>query len=129
MPKSSTRKFGEVPEWAKTGAISLANYPYRAEAHCALKSRDRGGMHPTITRTSPDFVTWVEYFRLHLGGDPLSLQMLMDASMVEMTVPELVPQWFDPSFTPSIHYEVKRSGEKEPDAAMRSKVGVYSAAF
>jgi hypothetical protein len=95
------RKFGSMPEWAKTGPIDAHNYSYRAEAHCAIKSLTREGSHPTLTLTSPDLPVWTEYFDRWLRNRPLCFRMLMDASIKEMTVPEPVPQWFDPSFIPT----------------------------
>jgi hypothetical protein len=89
-----------MPDWAKTGPIDVRNYDYRAEKHCADKSKSRDGMHPTIALESPDFRLWLEYFDRWLGGRPLCFRMLMDATIKEMTVPEPVPQWFDPSFVP-----------------------------
>jgi hypothetical protein len=98
--KPNERKFGEMPFWAKTGPIDHRNYSYRAEAHCARKSRERDGMHPTIKRDGPTIRLWKEYFDRHLGGRPKAFKMLMDGSIMEMTVPEETPQWFDPSFEP-----------------------------
>jgi len=100
MGQEAERKFGSMPEWAKLGPIDVRNYNFRAEAHCARASGGRGGIHPTITRNSSDFAVWNEYFRRHLGGLPLPFKMLMDGDIREMTVPETVPQWFDPSFVP-----------------------------
>lgn len=98
------RKFGEIPDWAKTGPIDLKNYNYRCEAHCAQRSVQRGGMHPTITLASPDFRLWHEYFAEHLGGLPWCMGALIDKNIESMVVPEQVPQWFDPSFAPTPGY-------------------------
>jgi hypothetical protein len=94
----SNRKFGAMPEWAKTGPITVENYSYRAEAHCALKSAEREGIHPTITIESEAFPAWRNYFDQHLDGRPLIFRMLVDSVIREMTAPEPVPQWFDASF-------------------------------
>lgn len=96
-----------MPEWAQTGPIGPKNYNFRAEAHCAGKSGTRGGNHPTITLQDPNFVLWQEYFDRHLGGRPKAFKMLLDVSIKEMTVPEPVPQWFDPSFTPQFGWQPK----------------------
>lgn len=97
----SERKYGSIPEWAKTGVIDVKNYHFRAEAHAARKSQERGGVHPTISLDSSDFQLWRRYFDVHLGGRPCVFRMLVDKAISEMTLPEQVPQWFDPSFDPS----------------------------
>lgn len=106
MPRQAERQFGAMPEWAKKGPISARNYGYRAEAHCALKSAERKGIHPTITLQSPDFKLWYEYFTTHLGKLPLAFVFLLDATILEMTLPEPVPMWFDPSFEPTPNFVV-----------------------
>jgi hypothetical protein len=95
------RKFGEIPDWAKTGPIDRLNYSCRAEKHCAVHGVTREGSHPTIKRGDPNFRLWAEYFDRHLGGRPMAFAMLCEGSIKEMTVPEPTPQWFDPSFTPT----------------------------
>jgi hypothetical protein len=97
----SERKLGVIPEWAKTGPISAKNYHYRAELHCATKSAQRSGEHPTINLESPDILIWQEYFDRWLSGRPRAFELLLDATIREMTVPEPIPQWFDPSFVPT----------------------------
>lgn len=82
------------------GPVSLRNYAFRAEAHCALKSSGRMGEHPIIRLESPELAAWQEYFEVHLGGRPFMFTKLLDKSLLEMTVPEPVPQWFDSSFVP-----------------------------
>jgi hypothetical protein len=59
----------------------------------------REGVHPTISLASPEKLAWHEYFDRHLGGRPLAFQMFLDGGIREMTLPEQLPQWFDPSFT------------------------------
>lgn len=109
-PKSAaqTRKLGEMPLWARVGPIDLRNYNYRAEKHCADRSNDRGGKHPTITLMSPELPFWRKYFEHWLGGHPWAFQRLLDAQIAEMTVPEQEPQWFDPSFDPQREYPQPR---------------------
>jgi hypothetical protein len=95
------RQLGEVPEWSKTGPIDQANYGYRAELHCLEKSAQRKGAHPTIKIDTDDFPVWRQYFEAHLGFVPVVMQaMLLNPTdkTREMTVPEQLPQWFDPSF-------------------------------
>ncbi len=98
MPKQAERKFGVIPEAMKSGPVTVKNYPYRAEAHCATQSAARKGLHPTIKKGEPEFAVWLDYFDRHLGGRPLGMRMMLDGGMAEMTVPELNPEWFDPSF-------------------------------
>lgn len=100
MPKQSERTYGSMPEWAANGPIDSKNYAFRAERHCRDKSSQRQGAHPVITRESKEFPLWEQFFDGWLGGRPLSFEMLVDATIKEMTVPEQVPQWFDPSFVP-----------------------------
>lgn len=101
----SKRKFGAMPEWAKTGPIDRRNYAFRAEAHCAQRAAERSSEHPTIRINTPEFRAWEQYFTRHLGGYPKAMQMLIDRSIVEMTVPEIQPEWFDPNFIPNPHYK------------------------
>lgn len=68
--------------------------------HCAGKGKDRSDNHPTITRDAPEFLAWQQYFEQHLGGRTPAFAALVDGAVHEFTVPEAVPQWFDPSFEP-----------------------------
>lgn len=109
MATPTEREFGKIPDWAKYGPISLRNYSFRAEAHCAARAVDRGHVYPTIKRPSAEFSLWRQYFETHLGGYPPSFERLLMAEpgQLEMTVPEGEPQWFDPSFEPD-HSWVER---------------------
>jgi hypothetical protein len=82
------------------GPIDLKNYNYRAEKHCAGLSVKRGGEHPTMTCDSPALPLWREYFERHLGGRPWAFKALLDGTIQSMTLPEEMPQRFDPSFVP-----------------------------
>lgn len=106
MAQLSERKFGTMPDWANRGPVTLRNYPYRAEAHCAAHRDERNGEHPTIKRPSPGFSLWRQYFETHLGGLPAAMERLLQAEpeRAEMTVPEREPTWFDPSFEPDLHW-------------------------
>lgn len=84
-----------MPPWAKTGPVTARNYNYRAEEHCAAKSFEREGMHPTISLESPEFPLWLAYFDSLPGGRPYPFVMLVRGEIREMTVPEQIPQWFD----------------------------------
>lgn len=104
MGKQTERRFGEIPDWAKTGPIDLKNYDYRAEWHCADRSPKRGGAHPIIKLGSPEFPAWHEYFVRHLGGVPWAMKALIAGDIESFTAPEQMPQWFDPSFEPTLGY-------------------------
>lgn len=104
MPKRTERAYGAIPEWAKTGMITLRNYPYRAELHCFERSGERKGTHPTVKLENPEGKLWRQYFEVHLGGLPHCMVMLITERIIEMTVPEPVPMWFDPSFEPDPKY-------------------------
>lgn len=93
------RKF-EMPEWAKTGPVSLKNFTWRVWQHCAEHSTKRGGSHPTIGMETPEYPLWLQYFYHHLGGLPLCARMVIEQKTQTFTAPEQVPQWFDPSFEP-----------------------------
>ena len=96
------RKFGEIPSWAKSGAIDARNYAFRAEAYCAAVSITRSGGHPTVRRGSDAFWEWYEYF-VWLGRIPVAFQRLIDEphSEREFSVPEEKPEDFDTRFTPT----------------------------
>jgi hypothetical protein len=89
------RKFGEVPEWAQHGPITLQNYSFRAELHCKLMGRTE---HPTIVLGTTECERWRSYFQYHLGGYPQAMWMLIERQIKEMTVPESDPQVFDPNW-------------------------------
>ena len=68
MASPKERRFGEIPEWAKSGGlISLKNYDFRAGGHMALHSGKRERQHPTITRQSPEFLPWFDILSGSLG--------------------------------------------------------------
>ena len=102
------RPFGQIPDWAMKGPIDLKNYNYRAEKHCVERSSKRGGEHPTITRDSPDFLLWREYFERYLGGRPWAFKALLDGRISSMTLPEPMPQWFDSTFEPTAGWRPAR---------------------
>jgi hypothetical protein len=124
------RKFGAMPDWAKSGPISAKNYHYRAEAFCASKSAERKGEHPTITRRSTEFLAWQEYFDRWLCGRPTVFQRLLDyvgeGDGPEMTVPEPLPQWFDPSFVPTKNWQPRPVIEELPSRFVpRNRANVF----
>jgi hypothetical protein len=86
------REYGEIPNWAKRGPITLANYSLRAELYCKLRGRTE---HPTIERGTTACERWQSYFQYHLGGYPQAMWMLIEGRIKEMTVPEDDPEAFD----------------------------------
>lgn len=117
------RAFGEIPHWAKTGPITLRNYGYRVELHCQAKAAERNGTHPTIKIGTDEFRLWRQYFECHLGGLPVVMERMLqnpNDDRREMTVPEIPPQWFDPSFIPDPGWQEReyvqmgRPGRKWP---------------
>lgn len=56
---------------------------------------------------------WHEYFAGHLGGFPWAMRALLAREIWGMTVPEQLPQWFDPSFTPDARYRIRLPDETE----------------
>ena len=121
MQRSTERAFGKIPDWAKLGPISLKNYDYRAEAHMALHSVKRASQHPTITRQSPEFLEWFEYFERHLGDLNWAMNALWRGQIGEMTVPEERPQWFDSSFAPTPGYRVSLPDQEAHDDPVRNE--------
>ncbi len=108
MGLPAKRAFGQIPQDKWQGAVSLKNYSYRAEAHAASKSDERKGEHPYVlhpedpdtTEFTPSFLEWERYFREHLGGYPAAFKLLMDKGAKCFVVPEMKPEWFDPTWVP-----------------------------
>ena len=98
------RKFGEIPEWAKTGPITLTNYDLRAEAYGA-KVKQWGDSWPFLshdkdTKPTANEKLWADYFWEHLGGYPPSFQIFRDGTIRYYNVPDERPEVFDPSYRP-----------------------------
>lgn len=74
----------------------------------------RPAEHPTISPGTTEFALWFQYFQRHLGGLPWAMRALLDRKISAMTVPETVPQWFDPSFEPIEGYVVRLPRDHEP---------------
>jgi hypothetical protein len=109
------RRFGDIPEALKTGQITLKNYNYRAEWHITNKPK-RPAEHPTISPGTTEFALWFQYFQRHLGGLPWAMRAVLDRKISAMTVPELRPEWFDPSFEAIVGYQVKLPRDHDPPA-------------
>ena len=116
MARPIDRKFGEIPEHHKTGPVTLRNYNFRAEWHASIQNAKRKGEHPIIRIGSPEFAGWFEYFEQHLRGFPWPMKQLLAGRINAMTVPELRPEWFDPSFEPSVGYRVQLP--RDPEAGV-----------
>jgi hypothetical protein len=99
------RKFGVMDDWAKQGPIDVRNYSQRAEAHSAVRTKEREGVHPTVSWSSPEFMEWWEYF-IWLGRVPSTFQRILDNPNggTVFTVPERRPNWFDARFTPTVNW-------------------------
>lgn len=102
--KQSNRKFGEIPDWAKTGPITLMNYDLRMEWYGA-KVKMWGNEWPFLSH-DPDVKStanedaWMSYFWDHLGGFPPSAKTFRDGVIRYLNVPESKPDFFDPSYAP-----------------------------
>jgi hypothetical protein len=60
-------------------------------------------MHPTISASSPEAADWRRYFD-YLGGEPVIFARMLDWPDAghQFTVPELKPEWFDPSYADAL---------------------------
>lgn len=56
-------------------------------------------------------------------------QMLIDASIREMTVPEEMPQWFDPSFEPTPGWTLPPAKLVDPEAGERFRQEIAALGF
>lgn len=98
----TNRKFGELPEWAQGGPITLKNYDLRMEWY-GVKIKQWRDNWPFLSRdpdvrSTADEIAWEVYFRDHLGGFPASWQNFRDGSMRYLNVPEARPELFDMSY-------------------------------
>ena len=112
----------EIPEWAKKGPVTLRNYDYRVMWHGQTKKWGDGW--PMLKFGASNFPVWHEYFYCHLGGFPWCFQALLDGKIKQMNIPEARPEWFDPSFVPSIGYRIVSKDQEvspEEDERIRTK--------
>lgn len=122
MPKVE-RKFGVMDDWAKQGPIDVKNYSQRAECYCAVRTREREGIHPTVQWSSPEFMEWWEYF-VWLGRIPSTFQRIIDHPNggSVFTVPDRRPKWFDARFNPTVNWMPPREPWEEQPAEVRQGV-------
>ena len=100
--RTPARKFGEIPEWAKTGRVTLTNYDLRAEAY-GVKVKQWGDNWPFLShdpdiRATANEDAWSNYFWDHLGGYPPSFQLFRNGTIRFFNCPEERPEVFDPSY-------------------------------
>lgn len=84
-----------------------------------MRSDERNGIHPTLSRDTPEFMEWWEYYDRHLGKVPITFQMFIDGQSKGYTVPEDRPEWFDPSFHPMPGWKPRERRPVRPPADKR----------
>lgn len=101
MTKKHERKFGEIPDWAKKGDITLENYDLRVEQYgVAARWEDNWPFLSRIDHypSTADEGEWDLYFRDVLGGFPKTYQLYRDGVINALNLPEKHPGNFDPRF-------------------------------
>lgn len=104
MAPRKTREPGQIPEWAKTGPVTISNYDLRAEWTMLVASKRPDTPYLRLPhRCAEDEVVadlngWLEYWLCHLGGLPRLPQMFVEEHIGALNVPEDQPELFDPSF-------------------------------
>lgn len=103
MPLRKTRPFGQIPEWAKLGMVTLRNYDLRAEAMMARMDEPIPYIRlPHLIAEDEDITgelwPWLEYWIRHLGGLPRQPRMLIEGFIEALNVPTAHPEQFDPRF-------------------------------
>jgi hypothetical protein len=99
--KKYERKFGEIPEWAKKGDITLENYDLRMEEYGVRAGwKDNWPMLSRIENipSTADAGEWDLYFRDILGGFPPTYKLYRDGVIKALNLPERHPGAFDPRF-------------------------------
>lgn len=127
MAKNARREFGKIPEWAKKGPPTKANYDLRAEEHMAKRSNAGRSLTPflrlpgTYAIDDEDIPTadhdgWVEYWIWLSGGYgfPRQVAMFFEGRFKALNVPEITPEEFDFNFTrdPNFRTRVADIGER-----------------
>ena len=96
------RKFGEIPDWAKKGPVTLRNYDLRCEWYGA-KIKQWGDNWPFLSK-DPDFsstadeAAWERYFLKWLHGFPPSYQLYRRGVIKYYNLPEARPELFEPAY-------------------------------
>ena len=101
MTKKYDRKFGEIPEWATKGDITLENYDLRVEAHgMKVGWKDNWPLLSRIENIpgTANAGAWDLYFRDVLGGFPKTYQLYRDGIINALNLPEKHPGDFDRRF-------------------------------
>lgn len=96
--------FGEIPDWAKRGPVTLQNYDLRVEWYGAKIKQWRDSW-PFLSRdqetpATADEVAWDRYFTAQLGGYPPSYRLFRQGVIRFYNVPEARPETFEPGYTP-----------------------------
>jgi len=136
MAKGTRREFGKIPEWAKQGPVTKANYDLRAEEYMATMSKAGRSLTPflrlpgTYGTDDEDIPTadhdgWVEYWIwLSSGyGFPRQVAMFFEGRMKALNVPEITPEEFDIKFSrdPNFQARIANIGER----ITRERLGRY----
>ena len=103
MKSPKKREFGKVPDWALKGNVTLRNYDLRAEFHMANSTKS---FTPYLRLPGKieegeeiaDYIGWMQYFMLHLGGFSRQVRMFVEEQIGALNVPEQTPEEFDPMF-------------------------------
>jgi len=127
MAKTQKREFGQIPDWAKRGPVTKANYDLRAEAHMALRSKTGRSQTPFLRLPgtyapdddelpTADHNGWVEYWIWLGGGYGFSRQVAMffDGRFKALNVPEATPELFDMNFRrdPGFRAQIEDIGKR-----------------
>ena len=101
---NGSRDFGEIPNWAREGKITLKNYDLRVEQYGAKikewKTEWPFLSHKPEVRAIADEPAWDLYFRDHLKGFPPSYKLFRDGVIEFLNVPEAMPELFDKNYRP-----------------------------
>jgi hypothetical protein len=117
--KIHERKFGEIPEWATKGDVTLENYDLRVEAHgIKMGWKDNWPFlsHIEAIPSTANAGAWDLYFRDVLGGFPKTYQNYRDGVTNAINLPEKHPGDFDARF-----YRLKDAAlaDQEPEPPAR----------
>ena len=113
----SKRPFGEIPDWAKKGPVTLRNFDLRVEWYGA-KIKQWGDNWPFLSNireypTTADQAAWERYFLEVLGAYPPSYRLFKRGVIRAYNLPEATPELFDPSFDPRPKLTVIRNSMLE----------------
>jgi hypothetical protein len=80
----------------------------------------KGEPYPTISREKPEFAMWFEYFQTVVGAVPFVMERALVDYSKSVTVPTLLPQWFDPTFQPTSTYRLPFPAYDEPSPEVQA---------